>query len=123
VRRRRSKSVWTGPRVPSSVLLATKMVPSDTCADLLPLVLGVSEQWRWKAINTISLARWYARRGLCDKCGKDVAVAWFFWKSRRLTIDLSGPAQTEGKHWLTHDEIGNRKITRASPRRKSPQSA
>ena len=112
MRRRRSKSVWTGPRVLSSVLLATKMVPSDTYADLLPLVRAVNEQWRWKAINTISLARWYARRGLCDKCGKDVPVAWFFWR-RRFFIDLGDPAQTGGKHWLYHNPDGSRKITRA----------
>ena len=40
-----------------------------------------------------------------------------------FVIDLSDPAQTGGKHWLTHDENGKRKITRASPRRKSPKSA
>ena len=39
-----------------------------------------------------------------------------------FVIDLSDPAQTGGKHWLTHDETGKRKITRASPRRELPKS-
>ena len=112
MKRPRSKGIWTGPRVPSRVLLATKMVPDDTYEDLVAVVVGEDSRGRCMRINSLGTMRWYARRGLCYRCGKDVPVAWFFWK-RRFFIDLSDPRQTGGKHWLTHNPDGSRKVTRA----------
>ena len=35
-----------------------------------------------------------------------------------FVIDLGDPAQTGGKHWLTHNPEGSRKITRAKKGRR-----